>query len=76
MATKQLEGRIEALENRMRAIERQIIDAVPGASSHERAGWLDFVGIFADSPDFEEAVQLGQEWRYKDRPEELHNGTD
>lgn len=35
------------------------------------AGWLDRTfGIFADDLTFEEAVQLGREWRYADRPAE------
>ncbi|MGO8671363.1 MAG: hypothetical protein ACLQVD_08390 [Capsulimonadaceae bacterium] len=68
-ATVELEGRISALENRVNAIEQQGVVGHSEAPSDENDGWLGFLGVFADSPDFDEAVQLGKEWRYKDHPE-------
>ena len=35
----------------------------------KKRGWRWFVGIYADSPDFDEVVKIGQEWRNADRPE-------
>ena len=69
-ATKELEGRVLALENRLKAIEQHVVVRQSDAPSDEKDGWLGFLGVFADSPDFDEAVQLGKEWRYQDRPEE------
>jgi len=69
-ATQELEGRISALENRVQEIEQHTVVRHVDANSTESDGWLGILGIFAESPDFEEAVQLGREWRYQDRPDE------
>lgn len=49
--------------------ERQRIEAenAPHSGTGEKIGWRGFVGVYADSPEFEEVVRIGQEWRNADR---------
>ena len=54
-----LEARITVLEEKFAQFEEDW--EKPNATSH---AWLDKTfGIFADCPEFEEAVKAGQEWR-------------
>lgn len=59
MRTPELEARVAALE---RIVAQLAAERTNGATpSHP---WLDKVfGIFADDPEFEAAVQAGQQWR-------------
>ncbi len=66
MATETLEERVEKLESKLQEVQEQL--AQP--PSAKKRGWRWFVGIYADSPDFEEVVRIGQEWRNADRPKE------
>ena len=69
MATKMLEARVERLECKIHEIEARLETQKEKTDSKKR-GWRWFVGIDANNPHFEEAVRLGQEWRYADRPRE------
>jgi hypothetical protein len=64
MAARNLEERIEKLESDLHEIQKQLAQQ----PSTKKRGWRWFVGIDADNPHFDEAVRLGQEWRYSDRP--------
>ena len=59
MSTAELESRITALERKVATLAE---DRVNGTGpTHE---WLNKVfGVFADDPEFEEAVKAGREWR-------------
>jgi hypothetical protein len=71
MATETLEERIALLETRLKQVEERL--EIPSTTHKaEKRGWRWFVGIFEDSPDFEEVVKAGKEWRNADRP----NGED
>ena len=69
MAVETLEARVEKLENKLHAVEERLAGQA-GNALPEKRGWRWFVGIDANNPHFEEAVRLGQEWRYADRPED------
>lgn len=67
MAAETLEERVEKLESKILAVENRLAEQSEKASPKKR-GWRWFVGIYADSPDFEEVVRIGEEWRNADRP--------
>jgi hypothetical protein len=74
MAAETLEQRVKKLENKIQEVEERLAEQVGNAIPKKR-GWRWFVGIDANNPHFEEAVRLGQEWRYADRPkDEEENG--
>lgn len=56
------EERLGILEKRLADVEKRLQE-----SPAEKRGWRWFVGVFADSPEFEEVVKIGQEWRNADR---------
>ena len=66
MAAETLEERVQKLENTVQDVQEQLAQQ----PSVKKRGWRWFVGIYADSPDFEEVVRIGQEWRNADRPQE------
>ena len=66
MAMETLEQRVQRLESTVQKVQEQLAQQQPKTTT--KRGWRWFVGIYADSPDFEEVVQLGQEWRNADRP--------
>jgi hypothetical protein len=68
MAAETLEQRVERLESKIHEVEERLAEQLDKAAPKKR-GWRWFVGINANDPDFEEAVRLGQEWRYADRLE-------
>ena len=72
MAVKTLEDRVEKLEHRLQEVENRLAEQAATAPPKKR-GWRWFVGINANDPDFEEAVLLGQQWRYADRPSDDEN---
>lgn len=65
MAGETLEERIEKLESKMREVEKRLAEQEENVLPKKR-GWRWFVGIYADSPDFDEVVRIGQEWRNAD----------
>lgn len=66
MATETLEQRVQKLESTVQDVQEQLAQQ----PSEKKRGWRWFVGIYADSPDFDDVVQIGQEWRNADRPQE------
>jgi hypothetical protein len=66
MAAETLEQRVLKLEDTVQKVQEQLAQQ-PAAT---KRGWRWFVGIYADSPDFDEVVKTGQEWRNADRPQE------
>jgi hypothetical protein len=61
--------RIEKLESRVEQLEGRLAEQGTETAPKKR-GWRWFVGIFADSPDFDEVMRIGQEWRNADRPQD------
>jgi hypothetical protein len=64
MATKSLEERIQKLESAIEEVQQKLAYQ----PVIKMRGWRWFVGVDAGNPHFEEAVRLGREWRYSDRP--------
>ena len=53
-----IEDRVSAIEKELAKLRLQV------AEKRTKLGWLDhFDGSFENDPDFEEAMQLGREWR-------------
>jgi hypothetical protein len=67
MATETLEVRVEKLESKVQEVEARLSDQL-GKAAPKKCGWRWFVGIDANNPHFDDAVRLGQEWRFADRP--------
>ncbi len=67
MAAESLEERVEKLEHKVQEVEHRLAEQ-SGNGLPKKHGWRWFVGIYADSPDFDEVVRIGQEWRNADRP--------
>lgn len=59
-STPTLEQRVEQLERDLAQLKLQI-----QSTSHtaEKPWWEKIVGVFADDPDFEVAVELGKDYR-------------
>ncbi len=71
MAATTIEERRAALESevfRLRLGQARERGAVGGRTDSEALERM--FGVFADAPTFDEAVRLGQEWRYASRPDE------
>lgn len=62
-----IEERIQRLENTVHTVQ-ELLAAQVQAPMPGKRGWRWFVGIYSDSPDFDEVVRVGQEWRNSDRP--------
>ena len=62
-----LEERIARLEDKISEVEERLVNASQNAVPRKR-GWSSIIGVFADSPDFDQAIQIGREWRNADRP--------
>ena len=70
MATETLEERVQKLESTLQEVQALLAQGPSTETAARKRGWRWFVGIDADNPHFEEAVRLGQEWRYAARPNE------
>ncbi len=57
--------RIEALEHEVERVKRD--RSTSKAEGSQR--WKRIVGVYRDNPDFDEAEQLGREWRESFRPQ-------
>jgi len=73
MTTQTLEDRVSRLEEKLQQVEKQL-GRSPGDKSEKKAGWRSFIGIYADSPDFDEVERIGREWREADRPADSNDG--
>ena len=69
MAAETLEQRVERLENKIQEVEERLEEKYRSEPPKKR-GWQWFVGIYADSPEFDEVVRIGEEWRNADRPKD------
>ena len=64
-----LEERVSLLEAEVRHLRMELKREQGIVSGRTSPDFLEeFAGIFANDPTFPEAVRLGQEWRYADRP--------
>ena len=66
MASETLEARVQKLEDTVQVLQNQL--TLQSTATNAKRGWRWFVGIYADSPDFEDVVRIGEEWRNSDRP--------
>lgn len=60
----------ETLEQRVEALEREVeqLKAAAATPAPKPNDWIDDIyGIFADDPGFEEMVELGAQYRERDR---------
>jgi acyl-CoA thioesterase len=65
MSSHHLEEQSQSLEMRMAALEAELKQMKQILLRQENSPWwLKVAGSFEDDPTFDEAVQLGQEWRY------------
>lgn len=68
--TETLAERIALLEEQVKQIQSRLPETGT-VSGRTAPDFLErFSGIFAYDPTFDEAVRLGREWRYADRPQE------
>ncbi|MEO1404529.1 MAG: hypothetical protein AAFV72_25210 [Cyanobacteria bacterium J06635_1] len=66
MTSQQLDNRSQHLEGRVATLEAELSklqQLLSGLLQKETPWWVSIAGSFEDDPIFEEAVQLGQEWR-------------
>ncbi len=66
MSAQTIEERLTAVEAELQKLKRE--KEQDEAQAEEPRGWKRIVGIFADNPEFEEAVKAGKEWRDSFRP--------
>ena len=59
-ALESLEQRLTAMEQKFAALEQQLQS---DNGQRTKSGWKSSTDTFKDAPEFEEAVQLGREWR-------------
>jgi hypothetical protein len=62
MSTMTLEERVAILEQELLVLKRQLSKPV------EAPWWEQISGMFADTPAFDEAVDLGRQYRAAQRP--------
>ncbi len=68
MATGTLEECLNTVETKLEEVQLQLANS--NNATQKKRGWRWFVGIYADSPDFNEVVRIGEGWRDADRPKE------
>ena len=69
MSTQTIEERLTAVETELQQLKREREQKKEqDKKAEEPRGWKRIVGIFADDPEFEEAVKAGKEWRDSFRP--------
>lgn len=70
MAEATIEERVRALEQEVAQLKDQFTGERPGVTGRTRPDFLEkYVGIFADSPMFEEMVRSVEEERERERRE-------
>lgn len=69
---------LERLEERLAAVEAEVAELKrskePDKSDEDIPWWKKIVGIYADCPEFEEAVKFGREWRESEDEDLQDNG--
>lgn len=69
MSAQTVEERLAAVETKLKQLQREKEqNQTRDKEAEEPRGWKRIVGIFADDPEFEEAVKAGKEWRDSFRP--------
>ena len=66
MTTQQLEERSQALEARIATLEQslaQMKQLMTNSTQRNEPWWIKVAGTFEHDPTFDEAEQLGREWR-------------
>ena len=66
MSAQSLEERITVIEAEIEALKQKTQDK----KTEEPRGWKRIVGVFANDPEFEEAMRLGREYRESLRPKD------
>ncbi len=66
MSAQTIEERLAAVETKLEQLERE---KVSDKSDEDVPWWKRIVGIYANSPEFEEAVKFGREWRGSEDPQ-------
>ncbi len=75
-ATAELEERISVLESEVSQL-KQLMDSphlkqlMDSPHRPHKSWWHEIAGTFANSPDFEEAMRLGREYRKSQRDAEI-----
>jgi hypothetical protein len=64
-STPTLEQRVEQIEKELAQLKQQVQSK---DDQSEQPWWEKIVGVFADDPDFEAAVELGREYRQSLKP--------
>ena len=64
-STPTLEQRVEQLERELTQLKLQIQTT---SRAPEKPWWEKIVGVFANDPDFEAAVELGKDYRQSLKP--------
>jgi phage shock protein A len=70
-----VEERVTALEEQVAKLRAQIEQIASKPAAAELPWWERIAGVFENVPEFDEAVRLGQEWRYADRPADEDGDT-
>ena len=66
MTSQQLDNRSQDLELRVATLEAELSKLkhlLADLLQSETPWWMSVAGSFEDDPTFEEAIQLGQDWR-------------
>ncbi len=71
MATPTIEERLTAVETQVEELKQQKKDV----KGEEPRGWQRVFGRFAGMPGFDEAVQLGREWRESQGPPDMEESA-
>lgn len=67
MTAPTLEERLTAIEKELAEIKQQLATDKPQPVI---LWWEQISGVFKDSPEFDEAMRLGREWRMAQRPKD------
>jgi hypothetical protein len=66
-STPTIEQRVEQLEKELAQL-KQGLQSTPSLPVSDTPWWEKIVGVFADDPDFEAAVELGRDYRQALKP--------
>jgi len=69
MSVQTIEERLTAVEAELQQLQQEKEqNKEQNKEAEEPRGWKRIVGVFANDPEFEEAVKAGREWRESFRP--------
>jgi hypothetical protein len=72
-STPTIEQRVEQLEKEITQLKLRLQSTAPSLAS-ENPWWEEIVGVFANDPDFEAAVELGRDYRQSLKPTTSSDG--